>query len=175
MEGLEGFELAPYFERRVINDPERWRVLPHVADTVNDPEETMTQTDGKVRYWRYVPEGEARDITSGSWLPRMERCSTPTRIQGTPEGKGGGSLRFEYYPDTDSLYIDLNPARKRKPGGMQEVVGRGDRDIVIDVDGDGVPVGIDIDSFASEIVDITKLEAEGPVFGLARTKIPKDG
>ncbi len=56
MEGLEGFELAPYFERRVINDPERRRVLPHVADAVNDPEETMTQTDGKVRYWRYVPE-----------------------------------------------------------------------------------------------------------------------
>ena len=41
--------------------------------------------------------------------------------------------------------------------------------MVVDVDGDGVPVGIDIHSFASEIVDITKLEAEGPVFGLART------
>jgi hypothetical protein len=47
-------------------------------------------------------------------------------------------------------------------------VGRGSRDIVIDVDGDGVPVGIDIDNFASEIVDLTKLEAEGPVFGLGR-------
>ena len=47
------------------------------------------------------------------------------------------------------------------------MVGRGDRDIVVDVDGDGVPVGIDIDSFVSEIVDLTKLEAEGPIFGLA--------
>ncbi len=48
------------------------------------------------------------------------------------------------------------------------MVGWGDHDIVIDMDGDGVPVGIDIDSFASKIVDITKLEAEGPIFGLVR-------
>ena len=59
MEGLEGFEIAPYFERRVVNDPVRSRrVLPHVADTVRDPEETMTQPDGKVRHWRYAPELE---------------------------------------------------------------------------------------------------------------------
>ena len=82
-------------------------------------------------------------------------------------------MRFEYYPDTDSLYIELNPGRKRKPGGTQEVVGRGSRDIVIEVDGDGVPVGIDIDSFASEIVDLTKLEAEGPIFGLTRAGGPE--
>ena len=50
------------------------------------------------------------------------------------------------------------------------MVGWGDHDIVIDIDGDGVPVGIDIDSFASNIVDITKMEAEGPVFGLVRVK-----
>jgi hypothetical protein len=59
VEGLEGFKLTPYFERRVVNDPvRRRRVLPYVADAVNDPEETMTQPDGKVRYWRYVPELE---------------------------------------------------------------------------------------------------------------------
>ena len=59
MEGLEGFELTPYFERRVVNDAERRRRgLPHVADTVNDTEETITQPDGKVRCWRYVPELE---------------------------------------------------------------------------------------------------------------------
>jgi uncharacterized protein YuzE len=82
-------------------------------------------------------------------------------------------LRFEIYADTDSLYIELNPGRKRKPGGRQEVVGWGDRDIVIGVDGDGVPVGIDIESFASEIVNLTKLEAEGPIFGLARMGGPE--
>jgi hypothetical protein len=59
VEGFEGFELTQYFERRVVNDPERRRrVLPYVADAVNDPEETVTRPDGKVRYWRYVPELE---------------------------------------------------------------------------------------------------------------------
>ena len=59
MEGLERFELTPYFERRVLNDPERRRrVFPHVVDVVNEPEETVAQPDGKVRYWRYVPELE---------------------------------------------------------------------------------------------------------------------
>lgn len=48
------------------------------------------------------------------------------------------------------------------------MVGWGEHDIVIDIDGDGTPIGIEIDSFASRIVDLTKLEAEGPVFGLVR-------
>lgn len=43
------------------------------------------------------------------------------------------------------------------------VVGDG---FVIDVDEDGTPVGIDIYQDASKIVDLSKLEAEGPVFGL---------
>jgi len=41
---------------------------------------------------------------------------------------------------------------------------------MIDVDADGVPVGIDIHSFASEIVELIKLEAEGPIFGLDRAE-----
>ena len=48
--------------------------------------------------------------------------------------------------------------------------GRGSPDIVIDVDEDGVPAGIDIDSFASEIVDPTSLEAQHPILRLARVR-----
>ena len=77
-------------------------------------------------------------------------------------------MRFDYYPDSDSLYIESNPGKERKPGGSQEVVGWGEHDIVIGIDGDGTPIGIEIDSFASRIVDLTKLEAEGPVFRLVR-------
>jgi hypothetical protein len=98
-----------------------------------------------------------------------------TKIRRTLEGRGDRNLRFEYYPDTHSLFIELNPGRKRKPGGTQEVVGWGSRDIVIGVDGDMVPVGIDIGSFASEIVDLSKLEAEGPIFGVARVGGRRDG
>lgn len=55
--GFEGFNLTPYFERRVMGDPtRRERILPHVGTVVNDPEEKHTQTDGKVRHRLYVPE-----------------------------------------------------------------------------------------------------------------------
>ena len=77
-------------------------------------------------------------------------------------------MKFDYYPESDSLYIELNPGRERKPGGTQEVMGGGEHDMVIDVD--GVPVGIDIGWFASQIVDITKREAEGPIFGPIRSE-----
>lgn len=155
MEKLEGFEIAPYFEHRVVKDPARSRrVLPHVADAINNPEEMMPQPDGKVRRWRYVPE-----------------LGHHIRLVTTVDGAlFNVALRFEYYPETDSLYIELNPGRKSAPGGWQEVVGWGSHDIVIDVDGDGTPVGIDIDSFASEVVDLSKLEVEGPIFGLARSE-----
>ncbi len=55
------------------------------------------------------------------------------------------------------------------------MVGWGSRDSVIGVDGDGVPVGIDIGSSASEIVDLSKLEAEGPIFGVARVGAGETG
>jgi hypothetical protein len=53
---VEGFEVAPYFERRVLNNPQRAHLIPHVAETVRAPEETLIQSDGKIRHWRYVPE-----------------------------------------------------------------------------------------------------------------------
>jgi len=56
MERLEGFELTPYFERRVLNNPYRQHLLPHVAEAVNEPEEIYYQEDGKLRHYRYVEE-----------------------------------------------------------------------------------------------------------------------
>ncbi len=74
-------------------------------------------------------------------------------------------MKFEYHPDVDALYIHLYPGspRAKSEGGSQVVVGD---HMVLDVDGEGVPVGIDIYQDASKIVDLSKLEAEGPVFGL---------
>lgn len=78
-------------------------------------------------------------------------------------------MRFEYHPDVDALYVHLYPDSRcaRSEGGSTIVVGDG---FVVDVDGDGVPVGIDIYQDASKVVDLSKLEAEGPIFGLARAK-----
>ncbi len=59
-------------------------------------------------------------------------------------------MKLEYFPDTDSLYIDF-----AERGGV-DVVEVGDG-FVVDVDDDGRPVGIDIDQ-ASRRVDLLMLE-----------------
>ena len=59
-------------------------------------------------------------------------------------------MKLHYYPETDSLYIELNP----RPGtDSQEIVDG----VVLDLDADGNPVGIDIDQ-ASRRLDLTRVE-----------------
>ena len=59
-------------------------------------------------------------------------------------------MRLQYYPETDSLYIELNA----KPGADVREIADG---LVVDVDAEGNPVGIDIDH-ASERLDLRTLE-----------------
>jgi len=72
-------------------------------------------------------------------------------------------MKFHYYSETDSLYIDLSDktsvdSREVAPG------------VVLDFDAEGHLVGIDIDH-ASEIVDLSRLEAEAlPVTSLSLTQ-----
>lgn len=80
-------------------------------------------------------------------------------------------MRFEYHPDVDALYIHLNPGRKPSgKGGDTVVIGDG---FVVDVDAGGVPVGIDIHQDASKVVDLSRLEAEGPIFGVIPSGSPE--
>ena len=60
------------------------------------------------------------------------------------------SYETPYYPDTDSLYIDLNS----KPGVDSREIVEG---LVADFDADGNIVGIDIDH-ASQKLDLKTLE-----------------
>lgn len=64
-----------------------------------------------------------------------------------------------------ALHSLIPPGSRRAPseGGAQVVVGD---HMVVDVDWEGVPVGIDVYQNASKVVDLSRLEAEGPVFGL---------
>jgi uncharacterized protein YuzE len=62
-------------------------------------------------------------------------------------------MKLHYYPETDSLYIELRPeagveAREVVPG------------IVADLDAKGRLVGLDIDN-ASKNLDLKSLETEG--------------
>ena len=59
-------------------------------------------------------------------------------------------MKLHYYPETDSLYIEL----RSTPGTDVQEVGDG---IIVDLDGDGNPVGIDIDG-ASHRLDLSTLE-----------------
>jgi len=59
-------------------------------------------------------------------------------------------MKLHYYPETDSLYIDLNS----KPSADSREVARG---LVIDFDAEGNIVGIDIDH-ASQKLDLKSLE-----------------
>lgn len=63
-------------------------------------------------------------------------------------------MKVEYHPDTDSLYIQL------KDG--EESYGREvERGIVFHYDEAGAVVSLEMDSFASKLVDIETLEAGG--------------
>jgi uncharacterized protein YuzE len=60
-------------------------------------------------------------------------------------------MKFHYYAETDSLYIDF----ANRPGAESREVAPG---VVLDFDAAGRLVGVDIDQ-ASQVVDLTRLEA----------------
>ncbi len=58
-------------------------------------------------------------------------------------------MKLNYYPDTDSLYIDLS----ERPSAESREISEG---IILDYDADGKLVGIDIDN-ATNKVELKKL------------------
>ncbi|MBI1937508.1 MAG: DUF2283 domain-containing protein [Ignavibacteriales bacterium] len=61
-------------------------------------------------------------------------------------------MKLNYYPETDSLYINLS---EKKSADSKEVA----EGVVIDFDESGMIVGIDIDH-ASKIINLQKLESD---------------
>ena len=59
-------------------------------------------------------------------------------------------MRIEYFPQTDTLYIDLSG---RIGVDAQEITDG----VVVDLDADGKPVGNELDQ-ASQILDLTTLD-----------------
>ncbi len=60
-------------------------------------------------------------------------------------------MKFDYYPDTDSLYIALS---SKEAVDAREVA----PNIVFDYDIDGTVVGIDVYQYASKFIDLDSLE-----------------
>ena len=65
-------------------------------------------------------------------------------------------MTFHYYPESDSLYIDLS----ERPSVESEEVAPG---VVLDFDDKGKVVGIDIED-ASKVVDLSRLETNALPF-----------
>ncbi len=65
-------------------------------------------------------------------------------------------MKFQYYEDTDSLYIDLS---EKKSMDSKEIA----EGIVMDMDAEGNIVGIDIEH-ASRMVNLSRLETKGMPF-----------
>ena len=59
-------------------------------------------------------------------------------------------MKLHYYPETDSLYIELNSA----PGAETREIVEG---LVVDLDVNGNVVGLDIDHASSKL-DLSKIE-----------------
>lgn len=70
-------------------------------------------------------------------------------------------MKLHYYPETDSLYIDLSS----KPSANSKEVSKG---VVLDFDDHGDLVGIDIDQ-ASKKLNLTTIETQDLPAG--KTKI----
>jgi uncharacterized protein YuzE len=66
-------------------------------------------------------------------------------------------MKLKYYPETDSLYIDLSS----KPSANSRVISEG---VVLDYDEEGNLVGIDIDNASRKVdleeITINKIPAE---------------
>ena len=69
-------------------------------------------------------------------------------------------MKLHYYPETDSLYIEL----KTQPGAESREIAAG---LNVDFDAKGDVVGIDIDQ-ASRKLDLTSLETVALPIGRAR-------
>lgn len=59
-------------------------------------------------------------------------------------------MKLQYFPETDSLYIELAD----RPGTDAEEIRPG---VVLDLDEAGVPVGIDIEH-ASQLLDLSRVD-----------------
>ena len=73
-------------------------------------------------------------------------------------------MKLHYYPETDTLYIDLNA----KPSADSREITEG---LVVDFDAEGKVVGIDI-QHASQIMDLGIVETESLPAGRTRRLLP---
>ncbi|BCW96624.1 MAG: DUF2283 domain-containing protein [Fimbriimonadales bacterium] len=134
-----------YFVEQVLR--KRPYILPEWCEQIiQQPLKKEAQPDGRIRYWGYVPE-------LGRYLRVASLEDGETVHNAFPDRKfqaGGKLMRLSYYPETDSLYIELREAAS--VDSIEIAPG-----VVVDLGADGGMVGIDIDH-AGERLSLERLE-----------------
>lgn len=135
-----------YFEEQVL------RKRPYIKREwceaiLREPVYCEVQPNGRIRYWGFTSAlgGRALRVVTLEDGETVHNTS-PTGISGYDEA----AMKLHYYPETDSLCIDLNS----KPSTESREIADG---LVLDFDSEGSVVGIDIDH-ASEKLDLKTIE-----------------
>jgi uncharacterized protein YuzE len=89
-------------------------------------------------------------VAAGQSFPDFAGAQSGPRLLVKIRGPRGRAMKLHYYPETDSLYIELASA----PGAEAREIVDG---LVVDFDADGNVVGLDIDH-ASRKLDLSKVE-----------------
>ncbi len=109
---------------------------------LQSPIRVERQEHDRYRFWAKVDELQGRFL-------RVVTLSDKLTITQRIFGSQVSAMKLNYFPDTDSLYIDLS----QKPSVESQEVSEG---VVLDYDSEGNLVGIDIDH-ASQKLDLREL------------------
>jgi uncharacterized protein YuzE len=135
------FLFTDYFETQVL------RKRPYIKRewciaVVKNPLRCEPQEHGRFCFWAAVPElgGRYLRVITLEDKVTIHKCLSGSRVP---------AMKLNYFPETDSLYIDLS----EQPSAESREISEG---VVLDYDSRGNLVGIDIDN-ASRIVDLRRL------------------
>lgn len=131
---MKKYNYTEYFEKEVL------RKRPYLKKewcigVIENPLRVEAQEHNRYRFWGTVEE-------LGDRILRVVTLSDRTAITLFPTG--GIKMKLNYYPETDSLYIDLSEKKSAESKEISEGV-------VLDYDAEGNLVGIDIDNASTKI------------------------
>jgi len=151
------YQFTPYFEDQVL------RKRPYLTKEmciriVRSPIRAELQGNDRYRFWGRVDELGGRflrviTLSDKLTILKLNGASGMSDIEGKATRVGasehGQRTSFNYFPDTDSLYIDLSHKQSTESQEVSEGV-------VLDYDAEGNLVGIDIDH-ASQKLNLREL------------------
>jgi uncharacterized protein YuzE len=120
-----------------------------IEQVLADPIRTEVQANGRIRRWAFIPElGKYLRVITEPDGETVHNAFPDRRFR--PWSVGDRIMIFQYYPDTDMLYIQLNTGVSTE----SEEVAPG---IVLDFDEGNQVIGIEIED-ASTFIDLSRLE-----------------